>query len=72
MLDPIIESRPSVPIPTYTSKNIATATADPLVPHIVLQDLLMSVLNLTVIAYIEDMVADRCISRTRRKKWTPW
>lgn len=40
------------PFPIYTSGNMATTTTDPLVPHTVLQDPMMSRLNLIIILHL--------------------
>lgn len=42
--------------PTYTLGNVATNAADPLAPHNMLQDPMMSTLSPTLISYITDMV----------------
>lgn len=51
---------------TYISKNMAPTDADPLPPHEVLQDLMMSMLNPTGIAYISDM-ANRQVRQQERE-----
>lgn len=41
----------------YTSVNIATTAANPLIAHTVLQDRMMSVLSRTIITYIVNMIS---------------
>lgn len=50
---------PPYPFPTYTSGNLTTNVTDPLAPHNVLQDLMISALSPTVIAYATDMVSQQ-------------